>query len=596
MGITNFDIIQANQYLGLPASSGGGGATDESNTGAVFYVNNSTTGLLTGAIQGSNGNSGTSPLEPFATIDYAIGRCTANRGDTIYVMPGHSETLQAASAITCDVDGIEIVGIGTGSSRPQLIFGTSTAASVVISADAVKIKNILARSNIDGLINPFNVTGDHCHLDIECHDDSDTIEAARWVLLTSTLGARLKLTVRGRTAGNAMVNAVRLNGCFDTDIEIDGYGVVSTAWIEFVTVASTDTRIVGTLYTQGITNHSRDVVDTIGGSTWSARIFDVSEGAFVSGGSAAALATDDVSTIDSKIGTITNTGGTATIGAILGDFSNTTLISKLNVPTADAAANVDVGDVVGNKTDAGVQAVSATASLVGYSKGILDQLSGTTGIATYPAAAAPANGVSISEVLRDIWDALRNGTGGSEPGANTSLHDVLAGSGGIVSYPASAIPANGVSMAAVEREIYDQAEKAVTNTTSILSNNQTLFTITGGPIEILSLVLRCVTGNDATATTVQFRSNPTVGAAGTFSAASASLANALAGASVVLQGTTLATAPTLNASGPGLGQQVTNAIYCPEGTIQLAVAVGSTTGTWQAHMRYRPLSRGVTVA
>ena len=65
-------------------------------TGEIYYVNSGTGANAVGGITGSNGNNGLSPKTPFATIDYAIGRCTANRGDTIYVMPGHWETLTTA--------------------------------------------------------------------------------------------------------------------------------------------------------------------------------------------------------------------------------------------------------------------------------------------------------------------------------------------------------------------------------------------------------------------------------------------------------------------------------------------------------------------
>lgn len=55
------------------------------------------------------------------------------------------------------------------------------------------------------------------------------------------------------------------------------------------------------------------------------------------------------------------------------------------------------------------------------------ELSGAAGIAAFPAGAAPANGVSMAEVLRDIWDAVRNGTGGTEPGTNRSIVDEIKG-------------------------------------------------------------------------------------------------------------------------------------------------------------------------
>jgi len=48
-------------------------------SGQVFWVNNSSV-LPPNGIAGSNGNKGTY-LQPFATLDYAVGRCTAGRGD-----------------------------------------------------------------------------------------------------------------------------------------------------------------------------------------------------------------------------------------------------------------------------------------------------------------------------------------------------------------------------------------------------------------------------------------------------------------------------------------------------------------------------------
>ena len=76
--------------------------------GKVFWVNNS--GVLPDqGIAGSNGNPGTY-LKPFASVDYAIGRCKANRGDVIYVMPGHSETITAAQGVDFDVAGVTCVG------------------------------------------------------------------------------------------------------------------------------------------------------------------------------------------------------------------------------------------------------------------------------------------------------------------------------------------------------------------------------------------------------------------------------------------------------------------------------------------------------
>lgn len=126
-------------------------------------------------------------------------------------------------------------------------------------------------------------------------------------------------------------------------------------------------------------------------------------------------------------------------------------------------------------------------------------------------------------------------------------------------------------------------------------DGQTIFTVTGAPILILGLVSLCVTANGITASTLQYSVTPTTGAgAQTISAASASLTNAAAGASVSLIGTTLSTAANLSANGPNLG--MTAPIFCPVGTITLVVGVGSTTGTWEHRLYYREFGAGALVS
>lgn len=240
----------------------------------------------------------------YSTLDAAIGSCVADRGDKIYVLPTYTETLESAGAITVDVAGVEIVGLGHGNSRPQLTFSTNTAASVLVSANNVKISGIIGVAGVDGLLNPFNVTGNNVVLDLEWQDASAAVEAACAVRLDTADGADLKLVYKGFTAGNALVRAVAVDDCDNVRINIDGYGVCSTAWVNMVDAASTNVAVTGKTYTQGITNGSRDVVDTITGSTWFGRIDDMSAGAPYSGGSAAAWATDDITALSAKLDVI----------------------------------------------------------------------------------------------------------------------------------------------------------------------------------------------------------------------------------------------------------------------------------------------------
>lgn len=124
--------------------------------GKVRFVCNATAGA-------SNSNSGFDPSAPLSTIDYAIGLCTAGKGDTIVVLPGHIESVTAASAITCDVAGVAIIGIGFGRNRPRLNWTTSTAATIVISAANVTWANfVFDLTGIDAVATGFTISGADC--------------------------------------------------------------------------------------------------------------------------------------------------------------------------------------------------------------------------------------------------------------------------------------------------------------------------------------------------------------------------------------------------------------------------------------------------
>lgn len=97
--------------------------------------------------KGSDGNKGTFD-RPFATLDYAIGRCTANNGDKIFVAAHHSESLIEAGTVTADIAGIQIIGLGAGNERPTFTATTDAAASFLISAADVYVANLKFVCNI----------------------------------------------------------------------------------------------------------------------------------------------------------------------------------------------------------------------------------------------------------------------------------------------------------------------------------------------------------------------------------------------------------------------------------------------------------------
>lgn len=395
------------------------------------------------SVLGSAGNPGNEADLPFATLMNAVN--AAASGDIIVLLPNHAETIVAAAGVLIATAGLTVIGMGEGASRPTFTFTTSTAATFRVTGASFQISNIVGVCGIDQIVSPFVIAAADCTLGlpgapVEWQDGSAIIEALRAVLTTAAASRlTINMVYRGFTAGSHGVNAIRLVGVATANININYYGVLTTAVVEFLTTACTNVQVSGYMYVSGITNFSRDVVDTVTGSTWFAAFFDGAYGGSVSGGSGAALASDDVSAI---------------------------------VASAEAVA--------------------------------------------FKAAAT-------------------------------------------------------------------------------LTNGQTLFTVAGGPIQVVGLVSICVTANDGTASTLQYSATPTAGSAQTISGASASLASAAIGASVALAGTALATAALLNANGPNL---IANpgTIMVPAGIITAVVGVGSTTGTWKHYLRYRPLAAGVTVS
>lgn len=141
---------QVYQYGGVPV---GGVFT----TGTSFFVS---------SVTGSNGNSGKKPSQPFATLDYAVGQCTADKGDVIYCMPGHAETWTLADSADLDVAGITVIGLGNGSLRPTFTY-TATAGEMAIGAANVTVKGLRFVPGISAVVTAIDVEATFSHATIE---------------------------------------------------------------------------------------------------------------------------------------------------------------------------------------------------------------------------------------------------------------------------------------------------------------------------------------------------------------------------------------------------------------------------------------------
>jgi len=130
-------------------------------SGGMFAVVNE--GLSTGSVFFCHSGTGTdaagygqNPDSPTATLDYAIGLCTASKGDTIYVMPGHAETIAAADGFDADVAGIRIIGLGWGRLRPVFTY-SATDSTAAVGAANVWIENLVFVAGISAVVVALDV-------------------------------------------------------------------------------------------------------------------------------------------------------------------------------------------------------------------------------------------------------------------------------------------------------------------------------------------------------------------------------------------------------------------------------------------------------
>src|ERR1035437_1295532 len=126
--------------------------------GQVFFVGNGAA-LNPGQRGNSDGNRGTYD-SPFATLNYAVNTaCVASRGDIVFVLPGHAETIVDAATITLANPGVAIIGLGTGSLRPAITFATNTTANIPVTAANVSVQNLLFLSTVASCASGFTTTG-----------------------------------------------------------------------------------------------------------------------------------------------------------------------------------------------------------------------------------------------------------------------------------------------------------------------------------------------------------------------------------------------------------------------------------------------------
>ena len=346
--------------------------------GNMYFVHSGT---------GSAYSAGTDIESPMATLDDAINKCTANQGDIIIVLPGHAETITAASAIDIDIAGIKIYGIGEGEDRPKITISTVADASIEFAANSTVFKNIILICTKDGLTGPMLLKGVGLDIDVETRDSTNLLEATTWFLSEATCNhLKLKAKHIGFTDGSGTTSYIKLVGANYPRIKVDFFGLANTSVVEFSGTKAINAIISGNIYNEGDTTYTKFVVDTIGSSTWVFSGQCGENGTMVQGSQDVAIAGTDTSAIAAAL-------------AIIDAFHD--------VPSADSADNVVMSDVIGNKTD-----TTSGDSLYALLLQII-ALSGT------PAADLAADIAAIKAVVDDIETATI-----TEVASLITFHDV----------------------------------------------------------------------------------------------------------------------------------------------------------------------------
>ena len=516
-------VDQANLYAGAVAEAYG--------SGDLIFVNST---------NGNDGNDGESILHPVLKLSRAVA--LAGAGDTIILNPGGSETVTATTTIS--VANLSIVCPVSNPDQGFVVTGAGTLNLLTVSASGTTVKGLHfvhtgATANqacitvTDGV---DNVTVDGCSFDnsavvttftglgVEVVDECEDVQILNSVFRDMHRGV-MYLTASGKFPQRMLVD-----GCTFIVGRATAFGIHSNP----TSTGQLENAVVSNCVFIEADGDGDAATDAWDGSTGA----DAASGPLLFGALVKqALITNCVSydALAVSFDTLANVHASAT-ASLVGNVSATggdieTKIDVIDayhdVATADAATNAVMSDVIGNKTDAAVEAVTTDKTLMAYQKGVNNVLAGTVGIATWAGAAAPAANVSISEVLEKVHDDVVvvdafHDVGVADAATNVVMSDVignktdaiiqaaaadksvtayakgtvdaLTGTAGIATWAAATAPANAVSISeAVRYSVEKQLPRIVEKTDGGLGGaTVNLFTVTG-EVEIVSIVGVCTT-------------------------------------------------------------------------------------------------------
>jgi hypothetical protein len=218
---------------------------DLPHPGSIFFVSS-----VTGASDG-----GKTADYPAATIAQALALCTANKGDVIYLLPGHNEGFGNAQ-LTIDKAGVTIIALGNGPDRARIDFDHANA-SIDITANGVTIRGLVLLPSVTDVLIGIDINAavtDTTLEDIEVLPGEDGAGVDDFALgidikagCSRTVIRRYKQ--RQHASGVGYIAGIRLTGASDDVIieepDIVLKGTAAIAPINGITTLSTNVRVCG---------------------------------------------------------------------------------------------------------------------------------------------------------------------------------------------------------------------------------------------------------------------------------------------------------------------------------------------------------------
>src|SRR3990167_3644184 len=203
--------------------------------GKAYYVDN-----------GVDASDGTSPDTAMGTLLEGNNKCTANQGDVVFLLPGHAETVSAATALT--IAGVRYIGLGEGDDRPTITFDTANTAGYTSAVANLYFENIVFVANFLSIAAAFVLsTAKGCKfVNCEFRDTSGVLNFLQCVKSTGAANTVDRLTMIGcrwNGLGTPSVRSLVL-----TANDIDGLTLIGNV----VTLARTATDASLVTVTAGV--------------------------------------------------------------------------------------------------------------------------------------------------------------------------------------------------------------------------------------------------------------------------------------------------------------------------------------------------------